>query len=129
MNGNTLQYLFYRDRISKLVREYGYACTIHGSCKRDLDLVLIPWVENAISPNEILKIIETETGLVFQTAGSYSDGTYSPEIRPFGRKTWVALLMSDDNRHSTDDNRSYIDLSIMPKCPTIDYEKNTDEKE
>lgn len=37
-----------------IARKYGYALAVHGSLARDLDLVAIPWVEDAGEPQQII---------------------------------------------------------------------------
>lgn len=47
--------------------QYGYACVMHGSFTRDLDLLLVPWEERA-RPNheQLLKLIAQACGLRFR---------------------------------------------------------------
>lgn len=40
--------------IWKLAREVGYAVGVHGSLKRDMDLIAVPWVEDAVSPEMLV---------------------------------------------------------------------------
>jgi hypothetical protein len=37
-------------RIRELAREVGYAVGVHGSLERDLDLIAVPWVAEAVNP-------------------------------------------------------------------------------
>jgi hypothetical protein len=42
---------------TKLLRPYGYAVTEHGSrSRKDLDLVFVAWVEDAVSINKLLEV-------------------------------------------------------------------------
>lgn len=40
--------------IWKLARECGYAVGVHGSLKRDFDLIAVPWVEDAVSSAKLV---------------------------------------------------------------------------
>jgi hypothetical protein len=39
------------ERIRELAKECGYACAVHGSQERDLDVVLVAWTEEALKRN------------------------------------------------------------------------------
>lgn len=43
--------------LAKITRKHGYALAVHGSLARDLDLIAIPWVENAGEPQDIINDI------------------------------------------------------------------------
>jgi hypothetical protein len=38
-------------KMNAVAREFGYSIALHGSMKRDVDLVAIPWVEDAADPD------------------------------------------------------------------------------
>lgn len=38
----------------------GYALAIHGSLRRDFDLIAVPWVESPISPDVVLAALQEE---------------------------------------------------------------------
>lgn len=35
------------ERLRATARAYGWALALHGSCKRDLDFIAVPWIVNA----------------------------------------------------------------------------------
>ena len=78
-------------------RALGYALTIHGTLRRDLDLVAVPWTEEAASKEELLAAIQGIFPRVYDEARW--------EERAHGRQTvtitWEAGL--------------YLDLSVMPR--------------
>src|ERR1700743_2714976 len=37
------------EKIRELAKECGYACAVHGSQERDLDVVLVAWTEEALT--------------------------------------------------------------------------------
>lgn len=39
------------EKIRELAKECGYACAVHGSQERDLDVVLVAWTEEALKRN------------------------------------------------------------------------------
>lgn len=43
--------------MAELVREHGYALSIHGSLRRDFDLVCIPWADKVSAPEEVVEAI------------------------------------------------------------------------
>lgn len=52
---------FYESRlpyIRSAARRCGYAIGLHGSCRRDLDLMAMPWRDCAVSPDELAKTIQ-----------------------------------------------------------------------
>lgn len=92
--------------------QYGYTCVMHGSFTRDLDLLLVPWTEQARGNDEqLLKLIAQACDLRF------SDGleeVYKSKVdwtdKPHGRKS-CSLYFPE----STD--RRWIDFSVMPCVP------------
>lgn len=46
--------------LAALFREHGYALAVHGSLRRDFDLVAIPWGEEISNPLVILREITSE---------------------------------------------------------------------
>lgn len=43
-----------------LFRDHGYALAVHGSLRRDFDLVAIPWAETVSDPVVILRAITSQ---------------------------------------------------------------------
>lgn len=40
--------------LAQIARSHGYALAVHGSLARDLDLIAVPWVEEAGEPQAVL---------------------------------------------------------------------------
>lgn len=74
----------------------GYALAVHGSMSRDMDLIAVPWTDEAESGKELLQRICQAVGC---------DAVEGPYVKPHGRKAWAILLGGD----------AYIDLSVMPR--------------
>lgn len=89
--------------------QYGYACIAHGSYTRDLDLLLVPWTEQA-APNheQLLKLIAQSGGLRFKD-GKENIYESVPDFteRPHGRRS-CTLFFKDFG------DRRWVDISIMP---------------
>lgn len=45
------------DRIREIAYSVGYAIGEHGSKERDLDLIAVPWVAEAVSPAELITLL------------------------------------------------------------------------
>lgn len=82
---------------------YGYALAMHGSFTRDLDLIAVPWIENAADPDHVLKNIEMRTCWKRQKEEG-SD-------HPHGRKVWTLTSRKFEcNR--------WVDFGFMPRLNT-----------
>jgi hypothetical protein len=84
------------ERIRAVARDCGYAVAIHGSRKRDLDLIAVPWTDEASSVEELL------TALNERENCSYGP----PNERPHGRVGYVLHGFA---------GCKYVDLSITPR--------------
>lgn len=100
-------------------KELGYALALHGSMVRDLDLVAVPWVDDAAQPEVLVEslrlildgsIIPTGTkgGRWDAEAGKFVDAVVeNPSRKPHGRLAWNIHL----------GGQPVIDLSVMPPTP------------
>jgi hypothetical protein len=89
--------------IWKAARDCGYAIGLHGSMKRDCDLIAAPWIDSATSAEELINTICYAINAK-QLAGSL-------ERKPQGR---IALTLLIDGWFKP------IDLSIMPRAANSD---------
>lgn len=93
--------------IRKAAREVGYAIGVHGSLTRDFDLIAVPWVSEAQSPDKLAEA-------VFKAAGAtrwrlwWDEG----EGKPHGRKAYAF------DWGETNENRDYCDLSVTDRGKT-----------
>jgi hypothetical protein len=87
-------------------RACGYAIAVHGSLKRDIDLIACPWRSHAISAADLIsnleKVIIAVTGTV-----RYRIEDSNPLKMPCGRLAWSIYLTPDDHD-------PYLDISVMP---------------
>lgn len=86
-----------------VARTLGYALTVHGTIKRDIDLVAIPWTEEAVEPQALADALLAETERVIGFAVYGNDGPF-PRPKPHGRMCWTIHF-----------DGTYIDLSVMPR--------------
>ena len=96
-------------RIRRAAAELGYAVAIHGTLTRDLDLLAVPWIEQAAEPIALVKMIaDTVGGYVIgdraDERGYISD---HPTDQPHGRMSWNICW----------GGKAFIDLSVMPRKP------------
>lgn len=82
--------------IAPKARSLGYAIAIHGSMARDLDLIAVPWVEEAADAEALVEAIRAAVGGVVTNR--------NPEKKPHGRIAWTIILGGGP----------FIDLSVMP---------------
>lgn len=101
--------------IREKARELGYAIAIHGTLKRDIDLVAIPWTEEAADARTLAMAIQEVAreihGKADQCWRPDKDQEFTlngcPGNKPHGRLCWNFFLGLGP----------YIDLSVMPRLP------------
>ncbi len=102
--------------LTERARELGYALTVHGSLKRDIDLVAFPWTLEAEHPfilaRELRLAAEKITGYAKPIHHERNDWFEmgQPGSKPLGRLCWSFFL---DPKRPT--NGPYVDLSVIPR--------------
>jgi hypothetical protein len=95
-------------------RQLGYALAVHGTLKRDIDLIACPWTPEAVDARTLAEALqavarEHNGGLAFhkpsETGEFFLRGC--PGLKPWGRLVWSYHLGGGP----------YIDLSVMPRTP------------
>jgi hypothetical protein len=79
--------------IRRIAMEHGYALPVHGSMRRDLDVVAVPWYVKYAAPEQLVEAIRA-------WVGGHVTG---PVQRPHGRRCWSIHLGGGP----------YIDLSVF----------------
>lgn len=98
-----------------VARSKGYSLAVHGSLKRDIDLIACPWTKEAVPAGELAEAIRAEAervhGIAFQTSFESSDYFQKgqPGYKDHGRLVWAFHLGGGP----------YIDLSVMPRHPSM----------
>jgi hypothetical protein len=85
-----------------IAKAHGYAVGLHGSMKRDVDLIAAPWTETAVSPTVLIEAL---------CASLNARVVGGPEKKPLGR---LAATLQIDGWFKP------IDISIMPGAPVSD---------
>ena len=93
-------YPLYYITMAKTCKEHGYALTVHGSMARDLDLVAIPWTEEASDEKTLVDALIKNHDLM--------EGNSAQKDKPHGRRSYVFIGFGGENT-------GYIDLGIMPR--------------
>lgn len=92
--------------ITDAARPHGYAIAVHGSLRRDIDLVAAPWTDEAVDAQVlvdlIVHVVKARNGGV---AMLLDNDRPMPCERPHGRLCWSIHLGGGP----------YIDLSVMPR--------------
>lgn len=94
--------------LTAVARQHGYAVGLHGSMNRDLDLIAVPWADEAATAETLVEAIraavdgDIETDPV--TGEPYAPAKH-PSTKPHGRRAWSIYFCG---------RAFYIDLSVMP---------------
>jgi len=103
--------------LREVARRHGYALTVHGSQERDIDLVAVPWTDNATDARALVSAIfdacHAIIGSVIWPHAPAGEGVLEassgslekPVCKCHGRLAWCIFLGEDQ----------YIDLSVMPR--------------
>ena len=101
IEGKPVFYAVLYNSMRKAAIDCGYALALHGSMQSDMDLMAMPWVEDAKPVEELVKAIDDCVG---QTVWKEFSITKGPTHRPHGRMVYTISIMGD----------WHIDLSVIP---------------
>ena len=87
--------------LSNAARECGYALALHGSMARDLDLIAVPWTEQAVPASDLIQRLITACGGFLHKREAVS----GPELKPHGRLAWTINLGGGP----------WLDVSVTPR--------------
>jgi hypothetical protein len=90
--------------LCEIAREHGYALAIHGTMANDLDVIAIPWTDEAIPAKELAWAFFDKLHWMHHRA--LPDDFYEIELKPHGRQAWKIPLFPGP---------ACVDLSIMPR--------------
>lgn len=93
-------------KIRAVAKTMGYAVAIHGTMQRDLDLLAVPWVENAVEPIALVKAFAdiVDGYVIGDTADNRGGLSERPTQQPHGRLSWNIIW----------GGKAFVDLSVMP---------------
>lgn len=93
-------------KLRKVAHAYGYALGVHGSMRRDMDLIAVPWVWEAIEPFDLVDALSVAAcGL--HAAPLKIDSRNASQIwekKPYGRRGIVIPIGYN----------AVIDISFVP---------------
>lgn len=93
-------------KIKAAAKSLGYALAIHGTMTRDLDILAVPWIEEAKSPKELVDAIQQAVGgYVIGDLADRGKISEEPTKQPHGRLSWNICW----------GGKPFIDLSVMPR--------------
>lgn len=105
-------------KLDKIVARFGWAIALHGTMIRDLDLVLIPWTEDADHEDKVIDAIrifvdgqhvtKVRKKNLEEMNSSQKDGLehFAITQKPHGRRA-ISIHIGVSNY--------YLDISIMPR--------------
>lgn len=95
--------------IQKTGREHGYTIALHGSMRTDMDVLAVPWIEDASDAETLIAAIMEAIG------GHYAERDWdtNPSSRPHGRLAWAIYFDEESGRLC---KGPYLDISVMPKA-------------
>ena len=96
IKGANMFYMWRLQGIQERCRELGYCVAVHGSLNYDLDLVAIPWVEDAVDEQTLIQAICDFIGGPCADLGS---------DKPHGRRAYIISFGGGP----------HIDLSVLPR--------------
>lgn len=77
-------------KVREIAEQCGYAVAVHGSRQRDLDLIAVPWIANAINPYQLVDAICERLHLMLKPYPEERLMT-NPERKPNGRIAWALM--------------------------------------
>lgn len=104
--------------LKAVARQHGYALAVHGSLTTDMDLIAVPWIDEAAPAEELIEAIRVSVdGIMEEIASScapcrtnkvpcpHVDGPVA--LRSHGRRAWSIYLGKVGG--------PYLDISVMPR--------------
>lgn len=99
--------------LQQIAKRHGYALAVHGSLHKDLDLVAVPWVEEASAPLTLIRALKKATRTVtHHENGDKHAKDCRPTEKPHGRIAY-SLHVTNYGMYG-----GYLDISVMPKTKT-----------
>lgn len=103
---------FYLARLPAMrdaAKECGYALGLHGSTRRDLDIIAMPWREGAADKDALAHAMQVAA------CGMYRQGPYQWERKPAGRVATSFPICATEWHDMI--SAGHVDLSIIAAAP------------
>ncbi len=94
------------DAIRDAARECGYAVGVHGSISRDIDLIVAPWTEDAVSAEDVAEAIRAAIAATNE-GWAFVNPKLKAGEKPHGRMCWSIHVHGGP----------FFDVSILPRLP------------
>lgn len=100
-------YVGFYPALAELVNARGYALAVHGSLHADFDLVAVPWNEQAVAADDLIRAIADRLSYATDSTVSIDDLFKAPycSVKPCGRRAWSIPLSCG----------AVLDISVMPR--------------
>ena len=95
-----------------IARKHGYALAIHGSMKRDFDLIAVPWVGDAGEPFAMIMEMKEAVQGVFTNHEMEHLSVQAkghPTLKAHGRLCW-SIHLTNEGAFGP-----YLDICVMPR--------------
>lgn len=103
--------------LREIAWDYGYALCVHGTIRRDIDLVAVPWITWAAPAEALIEAFAAEVEryidprvVALDRAHREYDLKHGRATRAHGRRTWALHLTYDFGAGP------YLDVSVMPRA-------------
>jgi len=100
-------------RVAEVAREAaracGYCLATHGSMERDVDLLAVPWVDDAVDAFSLVRAVQDAVSAEFGKCYRSNE----PERKPHGRLTWIMYFQGAVSTPTG--AYPFIDLSVAPR--------------
>lgn len=119
---NAVAYALLIPDLMKAGREVGYAVAVHGSMARDLDLIAVPWTNEAVNAERLVMHLMAAVDGRLRNGANKPEGSEEwvrvpgsePAPLPHGRLAWTIHIGHDG---------MYLDVSVMPLAAVAPGEK------
>jgi hypothetical protein len=108
--GPAAAYVTLYPELVRIAREHGYALAVHGSVRRDFDLIAVPWTDEATDALTLIKALRSATGgVTHRTDMDEYFPDCSPTKKPHGRVAYSVHFTESGCKGP------YLDVSVMPR--------------
>lgn len=83
----------------------GYCLATHGTMSRDLDCLLVPWIDNAAPAEHLVDALA-------EAAGGGVWRPYAPTVKPHGRLAFTIIILGVKGDSQ---GLPFLDVSVMPR--------------
>lgn len=88
--------------MAEAAREKGYALALHGTMARDLDVIAVPWTDEAATADDVVQHVADSIHAYI--CGGRTRTNLTPTVKPHGRLAWTLQLEVGS-----------VDISVMPR--------------